>query len=634
MRKENIVRYFSAFLATAMLILSIPIGPGLLQNSKESLGLEVTAEAAVTYYPKCNSNYTSIVDALNSIGVNSSYNNRKSIAQLNGISNYSGTASQNSTLLSLLKQGKLIKSKTNNVVSNPIPNGWYMIVSGNSDDRVLDINNWSQANGGNLETYQKNNTTNQRFYLQYSGGYYTIRAQHSGKYLHKANAGQTNDVHQWSGCGANQTLWAIESAGNGYYYIRSKCGNYLDNSNGSTKLGNNVITYPFNGSAAQKWKFVSTSTTNNEKKSVSNGWYMIQSGNSSDRVLDINNWSQDNGGNLETYKKNGTTNQIFYLEYHNDGYYTIKAKHSGKYLHKANSGHADNVHQWAGSGAMQTLWALEPAGNDYYYIRSKSGNYMDNANGSTNLGNNVITYWFNGSNAQKWKFVNPNSTVPTPKPEPSSSISYAPYTGIDYTKQTNSKSRISALKKGQQMVTIKWKSPVTFVTWCGKNGGYNSVTDANGNKPTTSFIKDRTYVGIPYSMKNHSYDDIAWSKFIKTNPSKNSLEASFYGSKKGTSKGMDCSYFVYLCWKAGGAQISYKNTSSMVSDKKTYVPINKKDMKPGDILLKDGHVMLFVGKSGKNYAVFEATASGSKTRYKVYTAKEISAYSARKYKNW
>lgn len=286
---------------------------------------------------------------------------------------------------------------------NPLANGWYMIVSGNSADRVLDIHDNSKVNGGNLETYTKNNTTNQRFYLQYlNNGYYSIKVLHSGKYLHKSGSGE--NVHQWDGYGSFNAQWALESAGNGYYYLRCRNGNYMDNSGGRTTPGNNVITYRFNGSAAQKWKFLSTSTTANEKRSLADGWYMIESGNSSDRVLDIHNWSMSNAGNLETYKKNQTANQIFYVQYRSDiRYYTIRALHSGKYLHK--SGSEENVHQWDGYGSFNAQWALEPAGGGYYYLRCKNGNYMDNSNGSTKLSNNVITYNFNGTAAQKWKFV-------------------------------------------------------------------------------------------------------------------------------------------------------------------------------------------------------------------------------------
>lgn len=63
----------------------------------------------VEYYLICSSNYTSLVDALKSIGVDSSFCNRKKIANKNGMPNYSGTATENNQLLAKLKSGKLIK---------------------------------------------------------------------------------------------------------------------------------------------------------------------------------------------------------------------------------------------------------------------------------------------------------------------------------------------------------------------------------------------------------------------------------------------------------------------------------------------------------------------------------------------
>lgn len=52
---------------------------------------------------------TSIVDALKATGADSSFANRQKIAQANGISNYTGTATQNITLLNKLKAGTLKK---------------------------------------------------------------------------------------------------------------------------------------------------------------------------------------------------------------------------------------------------------------------------------------------------------------------------------------------------------------------------------------------------------------------------------------------------------------------------------------------------------------------------------------------
>lgn len=61
----------------------------------------------IKYLKKVRNN-TSIVDALKQININSSFENRKRLAKLNGINNYTGTKSQNIKLLDLLKNGILI----------------------------------------------------------------------------------------------------------------------------------------------------------------------------------------------------------------------------------------------------------------------------------------------------------------------------------------------------------------------------------------------------------------------------------------------------------------------------------------------------------------------------------------------
>lgn len=141
-------------------------------------------------------------------------------------------------------------------------------------------------------------------------------------------------------------------------------------------------------------------------RTISDGYYMIQSGNSSARVLDINSASLNNGANLEIYQKNTTPNQIFYVQYMRNGYYSIRAIHSGKYLHRDDGGNGNNVHQWDGYNTYNAQWTLEKYCGSYYYVRNRAtGRYLDNANGSTTLGNNVGLYYKNYTWAQKWKFV-------------------------------------------------------------------------------------------------------------------------------------------------------------------------------------------------------------------------------------
>ena len=63
----------------------------------------------VIYFKKYTGSSNSIVDALKAIGADSSYSYRKKIAKANSIGGYLGTPTQNVKMLSLLKQGKLIK---------------------------------------------------------------------------------------------------------------------------------------------------------------------------------------------------------------------------------------------------------------------------------------------------------------------------------------------------------------------------------------------------------------------------------------------------------------------------------------------------------------------------------------------
>lgn len=75
----------------------------------ELSGIKTNSAPKVNYYGRYSGKTSSIVTALNSLGIDSSFANRKNIAKANGISNYTGTAAQNINLLNLLKQGKLIK---------------------------------------------------------------------------------------------------------------------------------------------------------------------------------------------------------------------------------------------------------------------------------------------------------------------------------------------------------------------------------------------------------------------------------------------------------------------------------------------------------------------------------------------
>ncbi len=73
-------------------------------------GTGVVETSTISYYPSVSYTGSSLVDCLDKMGVDSSLANRKLIAAANNISSYTGTASQNTALLTLAKAGKLIKA--------------------------------------------------------------------------------------------------------------------------------------------------------------------------------------------------------------------------------------------------------------------------------------------------------------------------------------------------------------------------------------------------------------------------------------------------------------------------------------------------------------------------------------------
>lgn len=187
--------------------------------------------SGVEYYPCCASHYTSIVDALANIGIDSSFSNRAKIAAINGIINYSGSASQNVHLLSLLQQGKLIRSV--NPSTQPEP----------STENIVNINpyvcyNYQQctADGHSIYEVTKDNAPLRE------------KAGNEGKIITRLEAGQLLSVTQVVRNEKNNKWLRIEyineqgETSSAYMYAGNCKGhvhnytNALKNKNGTLKI--------------------------------------------------------------------------------------------------------------------------------------------------------------------------------------------------------------------------------------------------------------------------------------------------------------------------------------------------------------------------------------------------------------
>lgn len=81
----------------------------IVTSGDSAFATKTTATDTSKYFKKCSDYFSSFVDALNSIGAKSSMDERKKIAKANGILSYSGSASDNISLLNKLKKGTLRK---------------------------------------------------------------------------------------------------------------------------------------------------------------------------------------------------------------------------------------------------------------------------------------------------------------------------------------------------------------------------------------------------------------------------------------------------------------------------------------------------------------------------------------------
>ena len=78
----------------------------MTKNAWDRYARPVTPNKVVEYYQKYEE---TLVGVLCSMGIDNTFEYRKKIAAANGVNNYTGTAEQNMNILSLLKEGKLIK---------------------------------------------------------------------------------------------------------------------------------------------------------------------------------------------------------------------------------------------------------------------------------------------------------------------------------------------------------------------------------------------------------------------------------------------------------------------------------------------------------------------------------------------
>lgn len=143
------------------------------------------------------------------------------------------------------------------------------------------------------------------------------------------------------------------------------------------------------------------------RNTLADGTYTIQSSVNSRYVLDIANGSTASGANVQLYQSNDTPAQQFKVTHDSQGYVTFTNVKSGKVLdvYNGTAKNGNNVWQFTSNNSCAQKWIVRKDGNGYSIISALNSNYVLNiANGKAYNGNNVELYSYSGSSSNRWLF--------------------------------------------------------------------------------------------------------------------------------------------------------------------------------------------------------------------------------------
>jgi hypothetical protein len=176
-----------------------------------------------------------------------------------------------------------------------------------------------------------------------------------------------------------------------HIYAHDILGNYTGIITGGVTVPNRVGNEPVSGK-------------------LESGTYVITTAQNQNYALDVEAASMDNSANVQLWETWGTSKHHMWQisDADGDGYYTVVALHSGKYLDVAGGAAVSdtNVHQYEATYSDAQLWRIVPNDDGTYNLYSKCGGFaLDLAFGEVIHGTNIRIHDVNGTVAQKWYLI-------------------------------------------------------------------------------------------------------------------------------------------------------------------------------------------------------------------------------------
>lgn len=303
------------------------------------------------------------------------------------------------------------KAEAELFAATAVQQGKYNIYSAGNTAAMLSVIGGAKSSGSLMElNSQLYHGRGQFEVIPVDGTWFVIKNVNSGLVLDVRNGSKANGaaVQQYSQNNTDAQKWQFVDAGNGYFYIQSKLGTVLDCTSGGTGIGTKIQMYALNRTTAQKWRL--DSNVEPVLKDMAVGTYQI-TGSGVDKVLSTNHLLKDNGVKVALYSSSYNKANEFVLEKTSDNWYYIINSYSQKALDIAAGSLANGVviQQYAKNGTDAQKFRFIDAGGGYVYIQSKLGTVLDRAAGGTADGTKIQTYALNQTAAQKWKFEAPKA---------------------------------------------------------------------------------------------------------------------------------------------------------------------------------------------------------------------------------
>ena len=404
-----------------------------------------------------------------------------------------------------------------------INSGWYTITAGTSTNLRLDVRDGSVDLNAQAQTYTKNSTDAQRWYITRDGStnYYYIMSGISGLYLQTNNNGKTNGtvVVQAAGAGTDAQRWCLYKVGNSYVFKNKASGRVLDIANASTASGTQVQIYDYNGTSAQMWTLASASAPSLSSASISNGWYYIYSRVGSGQRLDVSGNSSDNGGNVQVWGETTGECQKWYIK-KVGSYYCIQsgsayANNATRVLDCYNGGTANgtNLQIWDYYGNDAQLWSIKKlTDGSCVFVNKGSGKVLDISNASCNA--NAQTWTYNYTRAQSFTLTSttaPVQYVAKPSTTPAAGGTATPASGAASQQMNKEELNLAYqifnayndYRASKGLSRVGWSDDCANMAW-GSATGCASIHN----------LKHR--LGIPSAVQNNYSDILQYSTWKMT----------------------------------------------------------------------------------------------------------------------